>query len=675
MSRIPAFVAALLAAPLASLASGLAPEDSTIDFAALLDEMVDRAALASYPDPAYTCRQFSSYDPDSVSRDDQDTWFANGDRGHYLRVEEKGERQEWVMMDAAGPGAVVRIWSANPKGVLRVYLDGASKPVLEGEMTDLLGGTGQVASPLSAQRSRGWNLYLPIPYAEHCKITSSAGNFYYQINYRTYEAGAKVKSLTPRALDTHAEKIAAVQEALLFASTPVLSKWTYSKTIRPNQIGALHPQPGTGAIDSLTIKLDHEDLDTALRTTVLQMVFDAEETVWCPVGDFFGSGAGLNVQSDWWRTVLEDGTMSCRWTMPYRGEAVIYLINLGETPVTVHASCTTKDWEWTDDSMHFHARWRQENPIPTRPMKDWNYVNVEGRGVFVGDTLAVANPVKIWWGEGDEKIFVDGEEFPSHFGTGTEDYYGYAWCCNEPFQAPFHSQPRCDGPGNFGHSVVSRVRALDGIPFTKSFHFDMEVWHWADCDVGYAVTSYFYAVPGARTNREPQIDEAARGLLDPPPLPPPLKIEGALECEALEVVDRTEGITIGAQGGHGPDLWSGTEQLWVQGQQPGDFVALKVPVDGAGTYQVEVFATRSWDYGIVLFSIDGKSTGLGVDLYNRVERKVDATGALHLGVHETTGDAMILRCEVVGGNPAAEGSRSFFGLDCVRLTPVEGEGG
>jgi hypothetical protein len=37
------------------------------------------------------------------------------------------------------------------------------------------------------------------------------------------------------------------------------------------------------------------------------------------------------------------------------------------------------------------------------------------------------NPVTIWWGEGDEKIWVDGEAFPSIFGTGTEDYYAYSW--------------------------------------------------------------------------------------------------------------------------------------------------------------------------------------------------------------------------------------------------------
>lgn len=35
-----------------------------------------------------------------------------------------------------------------------------------------------------------------------------------------------------------------------------------------------------------------------------------------------------------------------------------------------------------------------------------------------------------WWGEGDEKFFVDGEKFPSSFGTGSEDYIGYAWRLN-----------------------------------------------------------------------------------------------------------------------------------------------------------------------------------------------------------------------------------------------------
>src|SRR5690606_15037365 len=128
------------------------------------------------------------------------------------------------------------------------------------------------------------------------------------------------------------------------------------------------------------------------------------------------------------------------------------------------------------------------------------YVTVEGKGVYVGDTLTLFNGAPRWWGEGDEKIYVDGENFPSHFGTGTEDYYGYAWCRPEKFSAPFHAQP--DGSGNLegGYAVNSRYRALDAIPFEKSIKFDMELWHWAPATVNYAPTTFFYARPGAKAN-------------------------------------------------------------------------------------------------------------------------------------------------------------------------------
>jgi len=674
------WTAIIVLAALASAANASSPgQDTQVDLGTLLDEMIDRGAIARFPVPAYTCRQFSSYDRASVTpadAADAKGWFANGDRGHYLRTEKNGGRDEWVMMDAAGPGAVVRIWSANPQGTLRVYLDGATTPALEAPMTDLLGGTWGVVPPLSAQRARGWNLYLPIPYAQHCKITSDKGEFYYQVNYRTYEPGTRVESFTMERFGEAWDRLDRVQEKLAFADSSYPRGWNSVTIGAGEEIEEHYDQAYSGALREFSIQIQHDDLETALRTTVMRFAFDGEEAVWCPVGDFFNTGAGMNPQSDWYRTVREDGTMCCRWVMPFRESSSFALINLNDSPVVVRYGAHVTNWDWDERSMHFHARWHQQNPIPTRPMRDWNYVQVEGKGVFVGDNLAVANPVRAWWGEGDEKIWVDGEDFPSHFGTGTEDYYGYAWCCNEPFYAPFHSQPRCDGPNNYGHTLVSRVRALDTIPFTKSFQLDMEVWHWTpDIDVGYAATSYFYALPGAIANRGPAAEEAARGLLDPPPLPPPFEVEGALECEKLEVLAQTAGIPVGPQGGHGPDLWSMGEQLWVQAQQPGDFVELKVPVEKDGKYKVELWATRSRDYGIVVFSIDGKSTGLGVDLFNLRGKQVVNTGPLDLGTHEVKDGAFVLRCEVVGGNPASLGSRSFFGLDCVLLTPVTESGG
>ncbi|MHC4081064.1 MAG: DUF2961 domain-containing protein, partial [Planctomycetota bacterium] len=191
---------------LASSPVAAADRGGTITLSSLLQEMIDRDVLARLPDPAYTCRQFSSYDRSARSPDEE--WFANRDANQYLRTEDNDGRQEWVMMDAPGPGAVVRMWSANPPedGTLRVYVDGSGAPVIAASMADMLGGKWLVDAPLSAVRSRGWNLYLPIPYAEHCKITCDKPGFYYQINYRTYEPGTPVESISEAALRSAASE-------------------------------------------------------------------------------------------------------------------------------------------------------------------------------------------------------------------------------------------------------------------------------------------------------------------------------------------------------------------------------------------------------------------------------------------------------------------------------------
>jgi hypothetical protein len=137
---------------------------------------------------------------------------------------------------------------------------------------------------------------------------------------------------------------------------------------------------------------------------------------------------------------------------------------------------------------------------------DINYTKLEGEGIYVGDVLVLFNTEPRWWGEGDEKIYVDGEGFPSHIGTGTEDYYGYAWCRPESFtNHPFISQP--DGSGNLapGYTVNIRYRGLDGIPFKESLTFDMELWHWTKALMNYAVATFWYMKPGGKCFVEPDI--------------------------------------------------------------------------------------------------------------------------------------------------------------------------
>ncbi|MBU6401396.1 MAG: DUF2961 domain-containing protein [Verrucomicrobia bacterium] len=507
-----------------------AADKPVITLPSLLQEMINADAVARWPKPAFTERHASSFDRRSKTPGDPQGWFANDDWSEFVRAEDHHGRREWVMLDAAGPGCVVRIWWGGlfpPKdGRIRFYLDDADEPAIEAPAYDLLVGHFLVGRPLAIENGHGppgapggMNLHLPIPYARHCKITWDGPNFrathrgedqrWYNIEYRTYEAGTAVKTFTLEELRAARTTVERVERTLL-DPPDLVDGFTLKASgyLGPSATTTADFPPGPAALRHLELHVAADDLPRALRSTVLQLTFDGEQTVWCPVGDFFGSGVGLNPMQTWYRSVDKNGTLRCRWVMPYAKSARLTVVNLGRQPVTVQAEARTGGWTWDDRSMHFHANWRYQYPIRTRPFSDWNYITINGQGLYLGDTLALFNPVRDWWGEGDEKIFVDGESFPSHFGTGSEDYYGYSWGNPTLFEGPFSAQPRCDGPGNQGHTTNTRTRNLDVIPFTKSLRFDMEIWHWRDTNVAYAATTYWYARPGATCNRQPEPDAA-----------------------------------------------------------------------------------------------------------------------------------------------------------------------
>ena len=499
----------------ALLATASARAEVTLD--SLLSEMTDYAAVARWPQPEFTCKQASSYDRGTVAPD-QPGWFANNDQNQFIRTEEHQGRKERVMMDADGPGCVVRFWlttDRNKKGSLRIYLDDAAEPALLFPAYDLLSGDLKIGSPLAQPHpdyrpdgNGGNNLYLPIPYAKHCKITweeASQGARYYQINYRTYTPDAVVRTFSRAALEAARPLIERVNNTL--SSPPDASTGQAIKQemeLAANGEQSLELPPGPAAVRRLELRVPTAQLastERVLRSLVLQITCDGEATVWCPASDFFGSGVGLNRVQNWYRTVSTNGTMVGRWAMPYEKSARVTLVNLAGQPVKVSLRATVAPWSWDDRSMHFHAAWHYEAGLHTPPHRDWNFVRVAGHGVYMGDTLALFNPIATWYGEGDEKIWVDGESFPSHVGTGTEDYYGFSYAPKPVHHTPFCGEPRLDQPMTQGHNTVTRTRNLDGIPFRRSLQFDLELIAWKPTTLTYAATTYWYATPAPRQTR------------------------------------------------------------------------------------------------------------------------------------------------------------------------------
>lgn len=664
------------AAPLLlAVVVGCAP--TRVTTRSLLAEMTDLPGLAAYPRPVFVCRQFSSYDRRSKTPADHAGWFANGDAGNYLRVEEVGDRKEYVMMDADGPGAIVRIWSANPRGTLRIYLDGATDPVIEAPMTDVLSGKYPgIPEPIAHVASRGWNSYFPIPYARHCKVTSDADRFYYQIDYRTYPAGTHVATFRPadlKRLDRPVRDVAARLARPETAADEPARRLAAALEEQTDDAWRVLPsgattewatdRPGPGAIVALAAQVDAADIEAALRHLVLTIEFDGAQTVAAPLGDFFGAAPGINPYDSLPMRVEPDGMMWSTWVMPFEKSAHLRIHNAGAQLVSLQVYVAGRNMPWTARSMHFHAKWRREADIPTRPMRDWNYLTAHGRGVFVGAAFHIANPSKAWWGEGDEKIYVDGESFPSFFGTGTEDYYGYAWCCNVPFSTAYHNQPRCDGPGNYGHTAVNRWDIIDKIPFERSFRFDMELWHWTkDTRVTCSVVSYWYARPGA-TDAFPPIAPANLTVTSIPPYVPP-RVAGALEGEEMAVIEKTGNL-------HHQE-WSGLSNdthLWWTDAKPGDHLVLEFQVPEAGRYRVFARFLTAGDYGIHQLSINNVEAGPPIDLYHN---GVTPSKERDLGVFDLPAGANRLTVRVVGANPKAI-KRYMFGLDYLRLVPAAGQ--
>jgi len=124
-------------------------------------------------------------------------------------------------------------------------------------------------------------------------------------------------------------------------------------------------------------------------------------------------------------------------------------------------------------------------------------LKTEGKGRFVGFGLHIWNPFGGWWGEGDEKFFVDGEKFPSTYGTGSEDYFGYGWGCYDPFQRPFHTQSRVDGAHEF-HIHNARWHISDQIPFHTSFFGTIEKYYSNKKPCLFAGTAFWYLNPDGK---------------------------------------------------------------------------------------------------------------------------------------------------------------------------------
>jgi hypothetical protein len=658
--------------------------------------MTDRTELTYFPEIPYLLKQFSSYDRKSVSPDSAG-WWANDDYTQFIRVENNEGRREFVLFDAAGPGAVVRWWmtfagEGASAGTVRIYIDSIETPVIEGNVLEIISGNVLAPEPLASSVSpetdyqqRGHNLYLPIPYSQHCKITYECDavkfennrwrpSIYYNINYRTYEPNVEVESFSVEVLERAKSKVQETAAKLLSSVNVAGEEIVKSESLTENGSLSVEIKEKGKAISKIELKLDAEDINQALRSTVISISFDGNETVWIPAGEFFGTGYQIHPSQTWNTKVEDSGLMEAYWLMPFKESAVVQLINHGNQTVNAELNVSFQEYKWKNSSMYFGASWHEHHQLNTAKNDslenhewhfDVNYVDITGNGVYAGDALTVFNTVDAWWGEGDEKIFVDGEDFPSSIGTGTEDYYGYAWCRPEKFTHPFIAQPT--GAGNFhpGMTVNMRYRSLDAIPFSNKISSNIEMWHWVKTKVNFAMSAFWYAKPGFQINIKPDIESVKIPVsLKRTDLYKPVVDEtGKLEGEFLEVVSCGSGIATAQSGNFG---WSRDSQLWWRNGETGSDLITKFILNETGKFKVSAQLTKAVDYGIIQIYLNGIPVGSKFDGF--IEEGVKPF-QVELGTHALSVGENILSVKIVGSNKNAKPG-NMAGIDWLQFSKI-----
>jgi hypothetical protein len=249
--------------------------------------------------------------------------------------------------------------------------------------------------------------------------------------------------------------------------------WKVSPSIHiaPRQQVTLADIAGPGAIQHIWLTVT----PSAWRRLVLRCYWDDEESpsVETPLGDFFANGwcvrcniASLPV------AVNPAGGFNCYWEMPFRQRARITLENVTPEPIPgFYYQITYTLTDVPADCAYLHARWQRSNPLPYQT-EHTLVDNVRGHGHYVGTYLAWGVNSSGWWGEGEIKFYLDGDEaFPTICGTGTEDYFGGAWNFEHP-QGEY-------GVFSSSYSGLPQVIRPDGL-YQSQQRFGMYRWHIMD---------------------------------------------------------------------------------------------------------------------------------------------------------------------------------------------------
>jgi len=402
------------------------------------------------------------------------------------------------------------------------------------------------------------------------------------------------------------------------------------------------------------------------QEVLLRIYYDGNERpgVEAPLGDFFANSFGKRSEVISVPVVVEDAdSYNCFWRMPFLKSARVEVINQSEKKLNL--LYYNIDWIKLDslpeDTPYFYAQYRQEYPL--QQGEDYVILDTKGKGHYVGTVLSVRTRSPSWFGEGDEKVYIDGEEKPSIWGTGTEDYFLSAWGL-QTTSTPYFGTPYFDQWGIVGgHTSAYRWHIHDPIVFKESIRFTIEHWGWISSDENpdgkthswnerqddFSSVAFWYQTGQPTfTARAPDAKERTLPNLD------------RIFPAAPYTDDKHHGIGE-ARVQKNLGFFPQGQLFYRADQAEGAWVEVPFNVSEKEPRRLLIRGTRAGDYGRYQAYLNGVKIGRPFDMYHDDVSEWE----WHLLDFWPEPGAYTLRLECVGKNAKSTGH--FLGIESVRL--------
>jgi hypothetical protein len=281
---------------------------------------------------------------------------------------------------------------------------------------------------------------------------------------------------------------------------------------------------GTGIVNHIWMTMrNHGNEPFYYRKLLIKVYYDDETdpSILAPIGDFFGLGHGItkNFQTMPLQMSPQNGrAFNCWWPMPFRKRIRINVLSECSSLSNIYYYIDYENVKELDkDALYLHAQFNRSTFRDVPPVSSYknkldflggatynttgkeNYVilHAVGAGHYCGCNINIFNTSldsqHDWIGEGDDMIFVDGEDYPPRLhGTGMEDYFSTAYCPTQEYCSDYYGLLLSEKENWKGRTTFYRYHVQDPVTFEKEIKVTIEMGHNNQRNDDYTSTAYWY---------------------------------------------------------------------------------------------------------------------------------------------------------------------------------------